>query len=69
MAEVAGPERDLDLGEMPVEQRERAGRVPDVADVHALPGTAQQDARRTTRLIRGREHGGAGRTDGNGSGG
>jgi hypothetical protein len=40
-----GPEDDFGGGKISFEEREHAGRVADVADVHGLPGGAEDDAR------------------------
>src|SRR5690606_34052783 len=48
--QLARPKGDLGFGEMRFEQRERPRGVTDVADVDALPGTAQQDLRRPLGL-------------------
>ena len=70
VAERAGPEHELGLGKLLLEDVERAGRVADVADVDALPRAAEQNARRTSGLGGGAqkrsEAGGGGR---GGSGG
>ena len=46
--EVARPQRDFRFREVLLEQAQRTRGVPDVPDVHALPGTAEEDARRAT---------------------
>ncbi len=70
VAERAGPEHELGLGELLLEDVERAGRVADVADIDALPRAAEQNARRASGLGGGAqersEAGGGGR---GGSGG
>jgi len=49
MAELAGPERDLGLGKLFIKETQGARRVPDVADVAALPQAAEGNARRARR--------------------
>ncbi len=49
MAELAGPERDLGLGKLFIKETQGAPRVPDVADVDALPQAAEGNARRARR--------------------
>jgi hypothetical protein len=40
-----GPEADIGRGKVLFNQREHAGRVPDVTDVDHLPSEAEEDAR------------------------
>jgi hypothetical protein len=45
IAQAARPQPHLGPGQMPLEPREHPRRVRDIADVHRLPGRAQENAR------------------------
>ena len=55
---LAGPEPNLGLRQVLFQQRQHAGGVGDVANVHRLPGRTQDDARRPAALGKDRAQGG-----------